>query len=50
MKPEELRYKGDPYWIDVKKAGEFLGLADKTVNNISYFNKSAFNLFKNNFL
>ncbi len=31
MKPEELRYKGDPYWIDVKSAGEFLGLPDKTV-------------------
>lgn len=31
MKPEELRWKGDPYWIDVKKAGEFLGLADRTV-------------------
>ena len=31
MTPEELRWKGDPYWIDVRKAGEFLGLADKTV-------------------
>ena len=31
MKPEELRWKGDPYWIDVIKAGEFLGLADRTV-------------------
>ena len=31
MRPEELRWKGDPYWIDVRKAGEFLGLADKTV-------------------
>lgn len=31
MKPEDFRWKGDPYWVDVKKAGEFLGLADKTV-------------------
>lgn len=31
MKPEELRWKGDPYWIDVQEAGDFLGLADKTV-------------------
>ena len=31
MTQEELRWKGDPYWIDVRKAGEFLGLADKTV-------------------
>lgn len=31
MKPEELRWKGDPYWIDVRKAGDFLGLPDKTV-------------------
>ena len=31
MRPEELRWKGDPYWIDVKKAGDFLSLADKTV-------------------
>ena len=31
MKPEELRWKGDPYWIDIRKAGDFLGLADKTV-------------------
>ena len=31
MRPEELRWKGDPYWIDVRKAGEFLSLADKTV-------------------
>lgn len=31
IKPEDLRWKGDPYWIDVKPAGEFLGLADKTV-------------------
>ena len=31
MKPEDLRYKGDPYWIDVKSAEEFLGLPDKTV-------------------
>ena len=31
MRPEELRWKGDPYWIDVRKAGDFLSLADKTV-------------------
>ncbi|MBR1705694.1 MAG: DUF1116 domain-containing protein [Bacteroidales bacterium] len=31
MKPEDLRYQGDPYWIDLRKAGEFLGLADKTI-------------------
>ena len=31
MKPEELRFRGDPYWIDIQKAGEFLGLADKTI-------------------
>ena len=31
MRPEELRWKGDPYWIDVKEAGPFLGLADKTI-------------------
>ena len=31
MKPEDLRWKGDPYWIDVRQAGEFLGLADKTI-------------------
>ena len=31
MKPEELRWKGDPYWIDVRKAGEFLGLPDRTI-------------------
>ena len=31
MKPEELRHSGDPYWVDVQKAGELLGLPDKTV-------------------
>ena len=31
MKTEELREAGNPYWIDVLPAGEFLGLADKTV-------------------
>ena len=31
MKVEELREAGNPYWIDVQSAGEFLGLADKTV-------------------
>ena len=31
MKPEDLRYKGDPYWIDVRKAEDFLSLPDKTV-------------------
>ena len=27
----ELREAGNPYWIDVLPADEFLGLADKTV-------------------
>ena len=31
MKVEELREAGNPYWIDVQTAGEFLGLADKTI-------------------
>ena len=31
MKVEELRDAGNPYWIDVQPAGEFLGLADKTI-------------------
>ena len=31
MKPEQLRWKGDPYWIDMQKAGPFLGLADRTI-------------------
>lgn len=31
MNPEELRFRGDPYWIDIRKAGEFLGLPDKTI-------------------
>lgn len=31
MRPEELRFRGDPYWIDVRKAGEFLGLPDRTI-------------------
>ena len=31
MKAEELREAGNPYWIDVQSAGEFLGLADKTI-------------------
>ena len=31
MKVEELREAGNPYWVDVQTAGEFLGLADKTV-------------------
>ena len=31
MKIEELREAGNPYWVDVLPAGEFLGLADKTV-------------------
>ena len=31
MKSEELREVGNPYWVDVLTAGEFLGLADKTV-------------------
>lgn len=31
MTPEELRYRGNPYWVDVLKAGDFLGLADMTV-------------------
>lgn len=31
MRPEELRWAGDPYWIDIRKAGDFLGLSDKTI-------------------
>ena len=32
MKPiEDLREAGNPYWVDVQPAGEFLGLPDKTV-------------------
>ena len=31
MTVEELREAGNPYWTDVLPAGEFLGLADKTV-------------------
>ena len=31
MTTEELREAGNPYWVDVLSAGEFLGLADKTV-------------------
>jgi len=31
VKTSELRDKGNPYWVDVRPAGEFLGLADKTV-------------------
>ncbi|MBR3223046.1 MAG: DUF1116 domain-containing protein [Kiritimatiellae bacterium] len=31
MKSEELREAGNPYWVDVLSAGEFLGLADMTV-------------------
>ena len=31
LKAAELREKGNPYWVDVLPAGEFLGLADKTV-------------------
>lgn len=31
MTSEELRELGDPYWVDVLPAGEFLGLPDKTV-------------------
>lgn len=31
MKPEDLRFRGDPYWIDIRPAGLFLGLADKTI-------------------
>lgn len=31
MNIEELREAGNPYWVDVLPAGEFLGLADKTV-------------------
>lgn len=27
----EFRHAGDPYWVDVLSAGEFLGLPDKTV-------------------
>ena len=27
----KYRHAGDPYWVDVLPAGEFLGLADKTV-------------------
>ena len=31
MDSEKLRELGDPFWVDVQPAGEFLGLADKTV-------------------
>ena len=31
MKIEELREAGNPHWVDVMSAGEFLGLADKTI-------------------
>ena len=31
LRAEELREKGNPYWVDVLPAGEFLGLADKTI-------------------
>ena len=31
MKIDELREAGNPYWIDVVPAGDFLGLADKTI-------------------
>ena len=31
MTAEELRDAGNPFWVDVLPAGEFLGLADKTV-------------------
>ena len=31
MTVEELREAGNPYWVDVLAAGEFLGLDDKTV-------------------
>ena len=30
-KPESLRDAGDPWWIDVRTAGDFLHLADKTI-------------------
>ena len=31
MKPEDLRFRGDPWWVDVRTAGDFLGLPDRTV-------------------
>ena len=31
MTAEMLRDAGDPHWIDVRTAGEFLNLPDKTV-------------------
>lgn len=31
LRAEELREKGNPHWVDVLPAGEFLGLPDKTV-------------------
>jgi hypothetical protein len=31
MTVEELREAGNPHWVDVLPAGEFLGLADKTI-------------------
>ncbi len=31
MKPEELRFRGDPWWVDVRTAGDFLGLAERMV-------------------
>ena len=31
MTAEELREAGNPHWVDVLPAGEFLGLADRTV-------------------
>lgn len=31
LNTDEFRFAGDPYWVDVLSAGDFLGLADKTV-------------------
>lgn len=28
---EDLRFRGDPWWVDVRTAGDFLGLPDRTV-------------------
>ena len=31
MRPEDLRFRGDPWWVDVRTAGDVLGLPDRTV-------------------
>ncbi len=31
LAPADLRFRGDPWWIDVRTAGDFLKLADRTI-------------------